>query len=246
MLRKDGTPLWVSLSVEPVLDAHGQVRESRSSISDISARKAAEQERRGVEEKLRRALVQTIQAIAVTIEKRDPYTAGHQQRVAALAVLVAREMGLDEARIEGLRLGALIHDIGKIYVPAEILNRPGRLTETEFQIIQTHPQVGYEIIRDVEFSWPLAQMVLQHHERIDGSGYPEGLKGEEILLEARILAVADVVEAMASHRPYRPALAIEAALDELESHRGECYDAAAADACLRVVRRDDFVWPDAV
>ncbi len=242
MRRKDGQLLWVSVSVEPVLDEQGEVVESRSSVMDITPRKLMEEERKRSGSRLQRALVQTIQAIAITIEKRDPYTAGHQQRVAELAIAIASELGLAEERIEGLRLGALIHDIGKIYVPAEFLNRPGHLSPTEFEIIQSHPEMGYDIVKGIEFPWPVAEMVVQHHERINGGGYPRGLKGEEILLEARILSVADVVEAMASHRPYRAALPLEMALTEIETHRGDRYDPAVVDACLRLFREQGFEW----
>jgi putative nucleotidyltransferase with HDIG domain len=201
------------------------------------------QERHNSEARLRENLVETIRAVSRTVEKRDPYTAGHQQRVAELVVAIAQELGLDAGRIEGLRLGALIHDIGKIYVPAEILNRPGMLTEAEFTIIKSHPQVGYDIVKDVHFPWPLAQMILQHHERLDGSGYPNGLKGEAILLEARILAVADVVEAMAAHRPYRAARGPETALDEIRTNRGLLYDPVVVDACLRLFEKKGYAWP---
>lgn len=185
---------------------------------------------------LKATLLDTISAIARTVEKRDPYTAGHQNAVAQLAVAIAQELGLEAERIEGLKLGGLIHDIGKIYVPAEILNRPGQLSPPEFELIKSHSEVGYDIIKDVKFPWPVAQMVLQHHERLDGSGYPKGLKGEDIILEARILAVADVVEAITAHRPYRPAIGVEAALAEIESKRGLAYDADVVDACLRLFR----------
>ena len=191
-------------------------------------------------ERLKEALIGTIRAIALTVEKRDPYTAGHQSRVADLAAAIAQEMGLDADRIEGMKLGAMIHDIGKIYVPAEILNRPGRLSVHEFGMIKTHPEVGYDIIKDVKFPWPVALMVLQHHERMDGSGYPKGLKGEEIILEARILAVADVVEAITAHRPYRPALGFDVALAEIEAKRGQLYDPNVVDACLRLFREKGY------
>ncbi|MGB9130930.1 MAG: PAS domain S-box protein [Thiobacillus sp.] len=191
-------------------------------------------------ERLKESLTETIRAIALTVEKRDPYTAGHQGRVAGLAAAIARELGLDAARIEGLQLGGLIHDIGKIYIPAEILNRTGRLTEHEFGMIKSHPEVGYDIIKDVKFPWPVKDMLLQHHERMDGSGYPKGLKGEEIILEARILGVADVVEAISSHRPYRPAVGIDASLAEIEAGRGRLYDAAVVDACLRLFREKGY------
>lgn len=186
------------------------------------------------------ALVQTIRAIARTVEKRDPYTSGHQQRVAELSTAIARELNLPEERIEGIRLGATIHDIGKVYIPAEILNRPGKLSDAEFEIIKSHAQVGWDIVKDIEFPWPVAEMILQHHERLDGSGYPHGLKGEAITLEARILAVADTVEAMASHRPYRPGLGVDAALEEIAKNRGKLYDAEVVDACLRLFREKGF------
>lgn len=242
MQRRDGAPLWVSLSVEPVFDAAGDVVESRSSITDISARKAAEAQRRDFAERQERSLLQTIEAIALTIEKRDPYTAGHQQRVAELAVAIAEAMGLPREQIHGLRLGALIHDIGKVYVPTEILNRPGRLDDAQFLLIKSHPQVGYDIVKGIDFPWPLAEVVVQHHERLDGSGYPRGLAGDDILLEARIIAVADVVEAMASHRPYRAALPLEEALAEIERYRGVRFDAAVVDVCVRLFREQGFTW----
>jgi PAS domain S-box-containing protein/putative nucleotidyltransferase with HDIG domain len=191
-------------------------------------------------ERLKEALIGTIRAIALTVEKRDPYTAGHQSRVADLAAAIAGELGLDADHIEGMKLGAMIHDIGKIYVPAEILNRPGRLSEHEFGMIKTHPEVGYDIIKDVKFPWPVALMVLQHHERMDGSGYPKGLKGEEIILEARILAVADVMEAITAHRPYRPALGFDKALAEVDAKRGQLYDPNVVDACLRLFREKGY------
>ncbi|MES9935405.1 MAG: PAS domain S-box protein [Sedimenticola sp.] len=189
---------------------------------------------------LQSSLVQTIQAIAVTVEKRDPYTFGHQQRVAKLATAMALEMGLDQDRIEGIRLGALIHDIGKISVPSEILTRPGRLNDIEYAMMKSHTEHGYDIIKDVNFPWPVQEMVVQHHERLNGEGYPYGLKGDEIILEARILAVADVVEAMSSHRPYRPSLGIEPAIDEITNKRGDFFDSNAVDACKRLIIEKGF------
>ena len=194
--------------------------------------------------RFKQALVDTIRAMALTVEKRDPYTAGHQIKVAQLSVAIGRELEMDEDRLEGLRLGAMIHDIGKIYVPAEILNRPGRLSKPEFEIIKSHPAVGYDIIKDVRFPWPVADMVLQHHERMDGSGYPEGLHGDQIILEARILAVADVVEAITAHRPYRPAVGLDKALGEIETNRGTLYDPAVVDACLRLIRDKSFAFEE--
>jgi putative nucleotidyltransferase with HDIG domain len=168
------------------------------------------------------------------------YTANHQLRVANLSVVIAGELGLEETRIEGLRLAAEAHDIGKIGIPAEILTKPGELSNLEYMIIQTHPRSGYEILQNIDFPWPLVEIIAQHHEKIDGSGYPEGLKGDQILLEAKIICVADVVEAMASHRPYRAARGIDAALEEIEQQRGILYDEGVVDACLRLFREKGF------
>ena len=187
-------------------------------------------------EKLRKTLEATVQAMAVTVESRDPYTAGHQRRVADLARAVAAEMNLSPDLIDGIMTAAIVHDLGKICVPAEILSKPTELTNLEFELIKTHPQAGYDILKDIEFPWPIARMILEHHERMDGSGYPKHLKGEEILMEARILAVSDVVESMGSHRPYRPTLGMDAALEEIERNRGTFYDPDVVDACLRIFR----------
>jgi PAS domain S-box-containing protein/putative nucleotidyltransferase with HDIG domain len=183
---------------------------------------------------LRQSLEQSIQTIAATVEARDPYTAGHQRRVGELAAAIAREMGLPEEQVNGVHLAAIIHDVGKIHIPAEILSKPGRLNDIEYLLIKTHPQSGYDILKDVKFPWPIADIILQHHERQDGSGYPHGLKGDQILLESRILAVADVVEAMSSHRPYRPTLGTVAALSEIGRGRGSAYEPAVVDACSRL------------
>ena len=186
----------------------------------------------------------TVTALSRTVEMRDPYTAGHQQRVAALAVAVARAMGAPDRVIEGLYFGGMIHDIGKIAVPAEILNKPTKLTSIEYQLIQQHSQAGYRIVAGIEFPWPLAEMIVQHHERVDGSGYPQGLRGEAMLLESRILAVADVVEAMSSHRPYRAALGMETAIAEIEAGQGSRYDPLVVDACIRVIRAGGMCLPE--
>lgn len=191
---------------------------------------------------LQRSLEQSVQVIADTVDARDPYTAGHQRRVADLAATIARELGLSEDKIHGIHLAAVIHDLGKIHVPAEILSKPGKLSDIEFMLIKTHPQAGYDILKDVDFPWPIADIVLQHHEKLDGSGYPQGLKGAQILLESRIMTVADVVEAMASHRPYRAALGMEVALKEIERGRGSAYDPAVADACLKLFREERFAF----
>lgn len=189
---------------------------------------------------LERAMEDMVRAIAGTVEMRDPYTAGHQRRVAELSRAIGQELGVPEDQLHATALAAMIHDLGKINVPAEILTRPGRLSEIEFEFIKTHPAAGFEIVRNIEFPWPIADAILQHHERLDGSGYPRGLKGDEIILEARIIAVADVVEAMCSHRPYRPELGIDAALDEILQGRGVTYDAAAVDACVHLFRDTGF------
>jgi putative two-component system response regulator len=191
-------------------------------------------------ERLRRSLGATVQAMASVVEMRDPYTAGHQRRVADLARAIATEMGLSADRTDCIRIASTIHDIGKISVPAEILSLPRKLTDIEFDLIKNHSQSGYEILKDIEFPGPVADVILQHHERMDGSGYPNGLKGEEILLEARILCLADVVEAMASHRPYRPALGIHAALDEIEKNKGIAYDRTVANVCLELFQGNGY------
>lgn len=205
---------------------------------------AAERSRQYLNQ-IRTNLTDAIQAIATTIEMRDAYTAGHQRRVSELAAAIAREMGLPQEKIDGLHLAAVIHDLGKVSIPAEILSKPAKLSPIEFELIKVHPQSGHEILKGIDFPWPIAQIVLQHHERLDGSGYPQGLKREALLPEAGILAVADVVEAMASHRPYRAALGIDAALDEISRNRGRSYDPGAVDACLTLFREKGFAFSDA-
>lgn len=193
-------------------------------------------------ERLQRSLEATIQAVAGTVEMRDAYTAGHQRRVAELATAIARDMGLAQDQVHGVYLAAVVHDLGKIHIPAEILTKPGKLSPIEFELIKMHPEAGYDILKGVDFPWPIAQIVFQHHERLDGSGYPRGLKGDEILLEARILMVADVVEAMASYRPYRPALGIDLALQEITAHAGQYYDADVVRSCISLFREKAFVF----
>ena len=207
---------------------------------DITDQKRAEEDRKESFERLKRSLESTVSALASAFEVRDPYTAGHQQRVTDLACAIAEEMGLSEEQIDGIRMAGLIHDIGKINIPAEILNKPGQLTEIEYSLFKNHPQVGHDVLQTVEFPWPVAQIVLQHHERMDGSGYPQGLSGDEIMLEARILAVADIVEAIASHRPYRPARGAGDALEEILHNKGTLYDPEVVDACLRVFYEKGF------
>jgi len=237
-LRRDGSVILVELSSR-IIEYDGKSA-VLSIARDITKRKKIEERLEQSLERLRTAMQGTIQAIALTAEMRDPYTAGHQHRVAKLAQAIAVEMGLPEKQIEGIQLAALIHDLGKIYVPAEILSKPGRLTEVEFNMIKTHPQVGYDILKTIKFPWPVAQIVHQHHERMDGSGYPSGLSGEDIILEARILGVADVIEAMASHRPYRPAVGIDKALEEISKNRGILYDTQVVDICLDLFNKKRF------
>ncbi len=205
-------------------------------------RRQAEGEREAALGKLQKALESSIGVAASISEMRDPYTSGHQKRVSQLAVAIAFEMGFSQAQAEGIRFGCLIHDIGKIGVPAEILSKPLKLTPLEMQLIQIHPNAGYEIVKDIEFPWPVAQMILQHHERLDGSGYPAGLKGNDIIAEAKIIAVADTVEAMSSHRPYRPGLGMDAALAEIAGASGARYDKQAVDACMRLIKEKGFVF----
>jgi PAS domain S-box-containing protein len=189
---------------------------------------------------LQDSLEDTVRAIATIVEMRDPYTAGHQVRVADLAMAIARQMGLPDEQVHAIHLAGTVHDLGKINIPAEILSKPGKITDIEFSLIKIHPQAGYDILKGIDFPWPIAQMVLQHHERLDGSGYPQGLKGEAILLEARILSVADVVEAMSSHRPYRAGLGIEVALEEITKQRGIHFDTNVVDACLALFREQGY------
>lgn len=192
--------------------------------------------------RLRENMLQTIQSIAGIVEMRDPYTSGHQARVAELARAIGRKLGLPEEELEAIHLAGLVHDLGKVRMPAEILSKPGRLNTIEFSLIKMHPEEGYNILKNIKFPWPIAKMVLQHHERMDGSGYPRGLKGDDILLGARILCVADVAEAMASHRPYRPGLGVEAALAELQAGRGTMYDAMAVDACMLLFKEEGYAF----
>ncbi|MDD8025841.1 MAG: histidine kinase N-terminal 7TM domain-containing protein [Acidobacteriota bacterium] len=239
-IERGGTRRIFNLSLSVAADSDGYATSKVVLLTDITQRKEAEEERQQSAEKILIALKATIESIARTTEIRDPYTAGHQRRVAQLAFAIAGEIDLPKDEREAIRMAAVIHDIGKIHVPAEILSKPGKLSENEFRLIQLHPQAGFDIIKDIEFPWPIAQIVLQHHERMNGSGYPSGLSGGAILMEARILAVADVVEAMDSHRPYRPALGIDKALEEISRNKGTLYDADVVDACVRLFREKSF------
>lgn len=237
-LCKNGSEFQMELSLSQWEMPNGYYY--TSIIRDITERKKAEERLKETVERLRKAVGTTIQVLESAVEARDPYTSGHQFRSTNLARTIATEMGLPQDKIDGVRMAGSIHDIGKLSIPAEILSKPAKLSELEFSLIKIHTRKGYEILKDVESPWPLAEIVLQHHERMDGSGYPRNLKGEEILIEARILAVADVVEAMASHRPQRPSLGIDAALAEIEKNRGILYDNAAADACLRLFQEKGY------
>lgn len=240
IIRPDGKVRYVHEKSENIYDEMGKVIRSIGTVQDITEHKLAEDELKESFKKLRNALEGIIQATSAMAEVKDPYTAGHQRRVTDLARTIATEMGLKKDQIEGIRTAGVIHDIGKISVPAEILTKPSQLTEAEFEIIKTHPQVGCDILRDIEFPWPIAQIVYQHHERMDGSGYPLGISGPEILIEARVLAVADVVEAMATNRPYRSALGIDKALEEISKRRGQLYDPEVVDACLKLFKEKRY------
>jgi putative nucleotidyltransferase with HDIG domain len=231
------------MSVSAVRDASGRLMYFHGIVEDITPKKKLEQERQESITRLRKSLGATINAMSATVEARDPYTAGHQRRVADLARAIATDMKLSRDQIDGIRLAGMIHDIGKISVPSEILTKPTRLSELEFELIKTHSEAGYNILKDIEFPWPIARIVLEHHERVDGSGYPQGLKGNEILLESKIIAVADVVEAISSHRPYRPAFGIDPALEEVAKNTGTLYDQVVAEACLKLFRENRYKMP---
>ncbi|MFZ5425985.1 MAG: HD domain-containing phosphohydrolase [Thermodesulfobacteriota bacterium] len=237
---RDEVPIETNIS--PIIDDWGVNIGSVLVFRDISERVKGEENMREYVANLRRTLEATVQALAVTAEKRDPYTAGHQQRVASLAAAIASVMGLDEERLEGLRVAGLLHDIGKIYIPAEILAKPSMLTSMEMGLIKTHSEVGFDILKNIPFPWPVARMVLEHHERMNGTGYPTGLKNGQIMQESKILAVADVVEAMSSHRPYRAALGLDRALGEVRKNRGVLYDPEAVDVCVDLFSSGRFAF----
>ena len=239
MLHKDRVARVIVNMNVGVINYRGKIA-SMGTMKDITERKRAEEELKRSFWKLQRTLEGTVNALASTVEKRDLYTAAHQRRVTQLACAIAKEMGLSEEKIEGIRVAGILHDIGKVHIAAEILNKPIKLSEIEMVLVKTHAQVGYDILKTVEFSSPVAQTVLQHHERLDGSGYPQGLSGDEILVEAKILAVADVVEAMSSHRPYRPAYSINTALEEISENRGILYAPEVVDACLIIFKERGF------
>ena len=240
LVSKKGKKTPIDPRLEPIKDDSGNITGVVLAFTDVTARKIAEEELKRSFKQQKIAMEGTVRAIAYTVEIRDPYTAGHQRRVTKLACAIGEEMKLSRDQIEGLRMSGELHDIGKIHVPAEILSKPGQISEAEYTIIKTHSQVGHDILKTIEFPWPVAKIVLQHHERINGSGYPQGLKAKDILLEAKILAVADVIEAMATHRPYRPALSIEESLEEISKNKGKLYDSEVAESCLKVFKEKKF------
>ena len=243
LIHKDGTTAIVEISLTLIRDNLGKPMGFRGIMRDISER----METRELQQNynlLRKTLGQTIQALSLAFEVRDPYTAGHHRRVSDLARSIATEMGFDRDMIDGIRIAGSIHDLGKISIPSEILNKPGPLTTIEYKLIKTHPQTGYDILKNIDFPWPVAKAVCQHHERINGSGYPAGMNGRDMIIEAKILAVADVVEAMASHRPYRRAIGIEYALEEIVNNRGTFYDPAVVDICVSIFADKKYTFKD--
>jgi PAS domain S-box-containing protein/putative nucleotidyltransferase with HDIG domain len=240
LTHRDGSPVYIELNAG-LITYEGKPADLIIA-RDITEQKRTEEEFGRTLEKLRKTMGATIQAITLTVETRDPCTAGHQRRVADLARSIADQMGLDKEKVEALRVAASIHDLGKISVPSEILSKPGRLSEKEFDLVKTHSQIGYDILKKIDFPWPIADIVLQHHERVNGSGYPQGLKDGDIMPEARILGVADVVEAMVSHRPYRMAHKLEVALEEISGNRGVLYDPDVVDTCLGLFQKNNFTF----
>ncbi|MGZ8268564.1 MAG: HD-GYP domain-containing protein [Burkholderiales bacterium] len=235
---RDGRDILVSVETH-VIDFENQVAQM-ALAHDVTAHRTTTLRARQAEKKLRTAFTQTIQVLLSASEQRDAYTAEHQHRVGELTVAIASEMQLPAPQIEGLRFGAMVHDIGKLGIPSELLSLPRKLKVEEFALVKMHSQIGYEIVKDVDYPWPIGKVVLQHHERLDGSGYPNQLRGNDICLEARVLAVADAIEAMASHRPYRPAIGVESAVAEVREERGTKYDADVVDACLAVHARGEL------
>jgi PAS domain S-box-containing protein/putative nucleotidyltransferase with HDIG domain len=232
--------VFLSINGAPIFDEQGHVSEVVMTIDDITIHRHAEEKIKHGIKQLEKSMGDTIKAMSMVVETRDPYTAGHQDKVARLAAAIAKKMNLSEEQIRGIQTAGFIHDIGKMYIPADILSKPGKLSSIEMQLIRTHSQAGYDIMKDIEFPWPVARIILEHHEKMNGSGYPNGLSHNDILLESRIITIADVVEAMASHRPYRSAVGLNAALEEIEKNKGTLYDADGVDACLMLFREEGF------
>ena len=240
VLLKDGTEVFLDIKAKPFCNESKKVIRFTGTMMDITKRKKAELRLVKSEEVLKKTLNGAINSLAAIVETKDPYTYGHQQRVRKLATTIAMDLGLDEKRVEAIRIASLIHDIGKVNIPASILSKPGKLTEIEFDMIKTHPQLSYNMLKKIDFPLPIVDIILQHHEKLDGSGYPRGLKGKDIMLEAKILTVADIVEAMSSHRPYRPALGLSVAIDEIRKNKGKLYDPAVADSCIKIITKKKF------
>jgi PAS domain S-box-containing protein/putative nucleotidyltransferase with HDIG domain len=240
LYKKDGSKIWIKANIWTVRDDNNHLLYYEGIVEDITDRIQKEENLIISAEKLKIAMLGTINIVATIVEQRDPYTAGHQRRVSELASAIAEELGLTPQQVEGVRIAGLIHDVGKISIPAEILTKPGKLSTIERNLVEVHSAAGYDILKGVEFPWPILNAIYQHHERMNGSGYPSGLKNEEIILEARILAVADVVEAISSHRPYRPALGINFAMDEIEKNKGILYDENVVNACLTLFRNKNY------
>jgi PAS domain S-box-containing protein/putative nucleotidyltransferase with HDIG domain len=241
-LHKNGQTVFLETSGVPFSDAQGKLVGYRGIHRDVTQRRAAEEQAQQTIKKLESTVESVIQAISLTVEMRDHYTAGHQKRVNQLACAIAREMHFPIESVQIIRVAGLLHDFGKIFVPTEILIKPGKLNDLEFSLIRSHPQSGYHVLKSIEFPWPIADIIVQHHERMDGSGYPSHLRGEEIGIEARILAVADVVEAMTFHRSYRPALGLDTALKEINKNKSTLYDPKVAEACLDTFLDRSFRW----
>jgi len=239
-ITKNGEHLWSRMTLTPRFDEDGNVIGILGLGINITQYKNMEHDLLDILTKLKTTLTGIIYAPELIVETRDPYTAGHQRRVAVLAKAIADNMKLSEQQVEGIYMVGMIHDVGKISIPAEILSMPRRLTSAEFNLIKSHPQSGYDILKNIDFPWPIANIILQHHERIDGSGYPKGLTGNDIMLEAKILMVADVVEAMASHRPYRAAFPLDNALGEIKQNSGIFYQADIVNSCIEVFEKDNF------
>ncbi|MBA7539117.1 hypothetical protein ES705_31395 [subsurface metagenome] len=231
---------WAITDKMPYKDKEGKVTGIIGLAKDITVQRKVEQKLKLTYQKLKKTMNATIDTMSRIIEAKDPYTAGHQQRVSQLATAIAKELNLSPDKIEGIRIASLIHDIGKIGLPTEILSKPSKLTDIEFGLIKGHSQIGYDVLKSIDFSYPIARIVLQHHEKINGTGYPNNLKGDKILLEAKIIGVADVVEAISSHRPYRPALGIDAALEEISKNKGIFYDLEVVDACIKLIKEKEF------
>ncbi len=244
--RKDGSIIYVIDNSRAVMDRSGKVIFYEGTLTDITKRKIAEEELKKNYEKLKKIVESVINAMVKMVEKKDPYTAGHERHVAKLVSAIGRELGFPEDKVEEMRMTALIHDIGKMFIPSEILVKPGKLTEEEFTFIKLHTYHGYEILKTIDFPWDVAPVVLQHHERFDGSGYPQRLKGDEILMEARILSVADVVEAITFHRPYRPGHGVKKAVQEIAQFRGTLYDPDVVDACLKLFKEKNFKFENKI